>query len=211
MRFKAVIRILMGVTFFFLLTGFIGMPRHPVSVAPNAEELTRAQRVIYRIKPEKRGGEAFKLIYLVPASVDIFWGFKTDFSGDFLLSNRYIKEHHLIKKMGNVIITENSYTNAPGERFRWRTKVYPGQYRLDFQLENPDECGQKFHYGTIQLEPFGSQTKVTHIAYFDFFGAYIWVNLPVKGGMRSFLIYTANWERETVTRLRDRYAKPSVD
>lgn len=209
MRFKAIAKILMGVTFFFFLNGFVGMPRHPVSVAPNIDELTREQRVIYRIKPEKRGGEAFKLVYLVPASVDIFWRFKTDFNGDFLLSNRYIKNHRLVQATGNVTITENSYTNAPGESFRWRTNVYPEQYRLDFELENPHECGQKFHYGTIQLEPFGSQTKVTHIAYFDFFGAYIWVNMPFRGGMRSFLIYTVSWEREMVTRLRDRYAKPS--
>jgi hypothetical protein len=187
------------------------MPRHPVSVEPTIDELTRSQRVIYRIKPEKRGGEAFKLIYLVPVSADIFWRFKTDFNGDFLLSNRYIKKHRLIQAADNVTITENSYTNAPGESFRWRTKADPGQYRLDFELVNPHESGQKFHYGTIQLESFGSQTKVTHVAYFDFFGAYIWVNMPVRGGMRSFLNYTASWEREMVTRLRDRYAKPIAE
>ncbi|MGB5620817.1 MAG: hypothetical protein WBM78_28505 [Desulfobacterales bacterium] len=181
------------------------MPVHPAAVEPDTEELLTKQGIFYRIKPEDRGGEAFKLIYIVPVSVDIFWRFKTDFRGNFLLSNKYIKEHRVIHEMGNVIITENTYSNVPNEIFRWRTTVYPTQYRLEFQLENPRECGQKFHYGTITLEPFRSYTKVIHIAYFDFFGAYLWVNLPFEGGMSSFLMYTARWEKETISRLRDQY------
>jgi hypothetical protein len=181
------------------------MPVHPATVEPDAEELLSKQSIFYRIKPEERGGEAFKLIYVVPASVDVFWRFKTDFRGNFLLSNKYIKEHRVIHEMGNVTITENTYANVPNETFRWRTTVYPAQYRLEFQLENPRECGQKFHYGTITLEPFRSYTKVTHIAYFDFFGAFLWVNLPFGGGMSSFLTYTARWEKETISRLRHQY------
>ena len=84
------------------------MPVHPATVEPDAEELLSKQRFIYRIKPEERGGEAFKLIYLVPVSVDVFWRFKTDFRGNFLLSNKYIKKHRVIHEMGNVIITENT-------------------------------------------------------------------------------------------------------
>jgi hypothetical protein len=181
------------------------MPIHPATVEPDAEELLRKQLFIYRIKPEERGGEAFKLIYLVPVSVDVFWRFKTDFRGKFLLSNKYIREHRVIREIGNVIITENTYSNVPNETFRWQTTVYPDQYRLRYRLENPRECGQKFHYGTIKLEPFRSYTKVTHIAYFDFFGAYVWVNLPLGGGMSSFLMYTARWEQETILRLRHQY------
>ncbi len=205
MRFRPVFALLACIYSFVCLSGFIGMPIHPATVEPNDEELLDKQRFIYRIQPEERGGEAFKLIYLVPVTVDVFWKFKTDFRGQFLLSNKYIKRHRVIREMGNVIITENTYTNVPNETFRWRTTVYPDQYRLTFQLENPRECGQKFHYGTITLAPFRSHTKVTHIAYFDFFGAYLWVNLPLEGGMSSFLMYTARWEQETVLRLRHQY------
>lgn len=190
---------------FVFLNGFVGMPIHPVNAEPDDEELLNKQRMVYRIKPERRGGEGFKLIYLVPVPVDVFWRFKTDFHGNFLLSNRYIKEHRLIHETGNITITENSYSNAPNETFRWRTTLFPDQHRLDFQLENPRECGHRFHYGTIQMEPFRSYTKVTHIAYFDFFGAYLWVNLRIGGGMTSFLMYTALWEKDTVSRLRHQY------
>ena len=194
---------------FTFLTGFVGKTVHPVSVEPDGESLVQRGQYIYRIKPEQRGGEGFKFVYLIPVPIDVFWRFKTDFKGSFLLSNRYIKWHRLVQQNENITITENKYTNAPGEIFRWRTKSYPDQYRLEFQLENPHECGQHFHYGFIQLEPFGEQTKVTHIAYFDFLGAFIWVNLPFQGGMTSFLTYTAQWERETVSRLIDQYDKPS--
>ena len=183
MRFGPVFALLACTYSFLFLNGFVGMPVHPATVEPDAEELLSKQRVIYRIKPEERGGEAFKLIYLVPVSVDVFWRFKTDFRGKFLLSNKYIKEHRVIREMGNVIITENTYANVPNETFRWQTTVYPDQYRLEFQ-----------HYGTITLEPFRSYTKVTHVAYFDFFGAYLWVNLPFGGGMSSFLMQNQLYE-----------------
>mgnify|MGYP001813495133 CR=1 FL=1 len=205
MRIGPVFALLACIHSFLFLNGFVGMPVHPATVEPDAEELLSKQRIFYRIKPEERGGEAFKLIYLVPVSVDVFWRFKTDFRGNFLLSNKYIKEHRVIHETGNVIITENTYSNVPNETFRWRTTVYPDQYRLAFQLENPRECGQKFHYGAITLEPFRSYTKVTHVAFFDFFGAYLWVNLPFGGGMSSFLMYTASWEKETISRLRQQY------
>jgi hypothetical protein len=61
------------------------------------------------------------------------------------------------------------------------------------------------------MEPFRSYTKVTHTAYFDFFGAFVWVNLRIAGGMTSFLIYTARWEKDTVLRLRQKYEiEPSL-
>lgn len=205
---KAFYRILMCTLFFFLLTGFVGKTIHPVSVEPGSEELDKKKQVIYRIKPEQRGGEGFKLVYLVPVPIGVFWRFKTDFKGTFLSSNRYVKWHRLLRQGDNIAITENKYTNAPGETFRWRTTIYPDRYRLEFQLENPHESGQHFHYGFILLEPFGAETKVTHVAYFDFLGAFIWVNLPSQGGMTSFLTYTAQWERKTVSRLADHYRIP---
>jgi hypothetical protein len=190
---------------FLFLNGFIGLPIHHASAEPDAEELLKEQSIVYRIIPEKRGGEGFKLIYLVPAPVDVFWRFKTDFRGNFLLSNKYIQEHRLVHESDNVTVTENRYANAPNESFRWRTTLFPDQHRLDFQLENPRECGHRFHYGSIRMEPFRSYTKVTHTAYFDFFGAHLWANLRIGGGMTSFLMYTARWEKETVARLRDQY------
>lgn len=205
---KAVSHICTCTLFFFFLTGFVGKTVYPVSIEPNDKELSSKNQFIYRIKPEQRGGEGFKLVYLVPVPIEVFWRFKTDFKGTFLLSNRYIKWHRFVQQTENTTITENKYTNAPGETFKWRTTLHPDQYRLEFQLENPHECGQHFHYGIIQLEPFGAHTKATHIAYFDFLGAFIWVNLPFQGGMTSFLTYTAQWERETVSRLIDYYAKP---
>jgi hypothetical protein len=188
-----------------LLSGFMGLRVHPSSIEPDDDLLIKKGRAVYRIEPEPRGGEAFKLVYLIPAPVDAYWRFKTDFSGNFLLGNRYIKTHRLIYEADAYTITENSYTHAPGETFRWRTTRIRDRYRLEFRLENPNECGQRFHYGTIQLEPLGEYTKVTHIAYFDFFGAYIWVNLPFSSGMSAFLNYTAQWEIETFMRLRHRY------
>lgn len=205
MPYQAIASLVACLCWFTFLTGFIGMPVHPSSVEPSDEELLSKRRIVYRIEPEQRGGEAFKLVYLVSTPIDVFWRFKTDFEGHFLLSNKYIKEHRLIRKTGNVTITENRYSNVPDETFRWRTTLDPEHYRLDFQLENPRDCGQKFHYGTIRLETFAAYTKVTHIAYFDFFGASLWVNLPFDAGMSSFLIYTARWEEETIRRLQQHY------
>jgi hypothetical protein len=180
----------------------------PASVEPSPEDLTRDREVLYRIPPEARGGEAYKLVYLVPAPLEVFWRFKTDFNNDFLVSRRYIREHGFISQQGNVVITEDIYTSAPGKSFRWKTTIHPSQHRLEFVLDNPVECDQRFNYGFIQLEPFGeAQTKVTHLAYFDFFGASLWANYPWPGGMSSFLRYTAAWEQETILRLKERYSE----
>lgn len=178
----------------------------PVTVEPSPEELVRETHILYRIEPEARGGEAYKLVYLVPAPLEVFWRFKTDFNNNFLVSHRFIKQHRFISQHGNVVISEDTYTSAPDKFFRWKTTIYPARRRLEFVLNNPIECNQRFHYGFIQLEPFGEdQTKVTHLAYFDFFGASLWASYPWPGGMSSFLRYTARWEQETIVRLRDRY------
>jgi hypothetical protein len=172
------------------------------------KELIRERQVLYRIEPDAKGGEAYRLVYLVPAPLEVFWRFKTDFNNDFLLSHRFIREHRVISQHGNVVITEDTYTSAPGKVFRWKTTVDAAQHRLEFVLDNPVECNQRFHYGFIRLEPFGeAQTKVTHVAYFDFLGASLWANYPWPGGMSSFLRYTATWEQETILRLRERYSQ----
>jgi hypothetical protein len=84
---------------------------------------------------------------------------------------------------------------------------------MDFVLLNPEECGQKFHYGHIQLESVagvGKKTRVTQVAYFDFFGVSFWVNYPWYGGMRYFLEYTVRWEQDTILKLKTIYIKKSA-
>ena len=51
----------------------------------------------------------------------------------------------------------------------------------------------------------GESTKVTHVAYFDFFGATLWVHYPWGGGMLDFLEYTAQWEQRTILQLKNNY------
>ncbi len=157
-------------------------------------------------EPDSRGGKAYQLVYLVKVPIDVYWKFKTDFDNRFLVTNKYIREHHYISQSGNTVITENKYANAPDVFFRWQTSVFPEAHRLDFVLLNPEACEQKFHYGCIQLEAVNAGTRVTQTAYFDFRGVFLWAYNPFGGGMREFLEYTASWEQETVLRLKDRYA-----
>jgi hypothetical protein len=121
------------------------------------------------------------------------------------VSNKYIREHQFISRSNNTVITENGYTNAPGVMFRWKTTVFPEIHRLHLVLMNPEKCRQRFHYGHIQLESVREGTRVTQVAYFDFWGASLCVNYPWGGGMEDFLSHTAEWEQRTVLRLRDRY------
>jgi len=160
---------------------------------------------IYQIAPDRRGGKAYKLVYLVGAQIDVFWRFKTDFDNNFLVENKYIQEHHFITRNGNKVITEDKYTNGPDVVFRWQTTVFPQAKRLDFVLLNPEQCRQKFHYGYIQLKPVPEGTQVTQVAYFDFLGSSLWANYPWGGGMKDFLSYTAYWEQKTILDLKNRY------
>ena len=198
-------RCLLAGTFFFFIPLSIVLAIHPLQVEPTHEELLTGKPFIYRVKPDKRGGEAFKLVYLVKVPIEILWSFKTDFESDFLLTNKFIKEHRFIRREDNVVITEIEYSNAPNDTFRWRTTLNFSDYILDFVLENPEKCGQRFHYGRIQLNSIGKYTKITHVAYFDFLGASLWVHYPWQGGMSEFLDYTARWEQEAALRLKDRY------
>jgi hypothetical protein len=160
---------------------------------------------IYQIAPDKRGGKAYKLVYLVEVPIEVYWKFKTDFDNDFLVKNKYIRKHNFISQNGNTFLTEDKYTHGADVNFRWQTTVFPETYRLDFVLLNPKQCRQKFHYGHIQLESVAERTRVTQVAYFDFWGVSLWANYPWRGGMKDFLSYTAHWEQETILHVKFRY------
>ena len=162
--------------------------------------------IIYQMTPDSRGGKAYKLIYIVKAPIVVCWKFKTDFDNDFLVTNKYIREHRMISQNGKTVITEDKYTNGPDVYFRWQTTVSPEAYRMDFVLLNPKQCKQKYHYGYIQLEPVKGGSRITQVAYFDFWGASLWANYPWSGGMKDFLSYTAQWEQEKILHLKDRYS-----
>ena len=158
-----------------------------------------------RIATPDGGGQAYRLVYHVNVPPAVFWKFKTDFDNTFVTHNRYIREHHFIRQNGNEVITENKYTTGPDVLFRWRTRVFPNERRLDFTLLNPQQCNQEFHYGTIRIEPENGGTRVTQTTFFDFWGATFWAHSPWQGGMKAFLTYTARWEQETAVRFLDRY------
>ena len=172
---------------------------------PDIKQLLSGKPFIYKLKPERPEGRGYKLIYVVDAPQNIFWKFKTDFDNDFLITNAYIDLHRFVSRRENIVITENEYSNKTGATFRWQTTVNSEQYRLNFVLLNPEQCGQKYHYGHIQLEEMGQKTKVTQIAFFDFFGVFFWVNYPFHGGMSDFLKYTAYWEQQAILKLMDTY------
>jgi hypothetical protein len=174
--------------------------------APNGQKQSGDDEVfVYQIAPDKRGGKAYKLVYFVKASIDFYWKFKTDFNNDFLVKNKYIREHKFISQNGNTVITEEKYNNSPDVYFRWQTTVFPETHRLDFVLLNPEQCRQEYHYGHILLESIAEGTRVTQVAYFDFLGASLWANYPWSGGMKDFLSYNAHWEQETILHLKDQY------
>ncbi|MGA6927401.1 MAG: hypothetical protein WBY88_17065 [Desulfosarcina sp.] len=160
---------------------------------------------IQRIQPEGIDGHGYRLSYRVNAPFGIFWKFKTDFSSTVLTENKFILAHRFVAKDKDVVITENKYSYGPDVFFKWQTTIVAPEHRLDFILLNPTQCQQAYHYGTIQLEPDGQGTRVTQIAYFDFFGAAFWSIYPWEGGMKDFLTYTAKWEQAIALRLRDEY------
>ena len=172
---------------------------------PDINQLMQGKAYIYKLHPEDMAGKGYILIYIVSAPLSAYWNFKTDFGSDFLLTNKLITEHRVVENKNNVAITETIYATKPGVKFRWRTISSPETHRLDFELLNPKECGQRFHYGHIQLEKVAEYTKVTQIAYFDFFGASFWMNYPWYGGMKYHLYHMAKWEQETIPRLLHKY------
>ncbi len=203
---------------------FVCLPLLAGELLPAADSDTAAllagKALIRKLKPQQTGGNGsgYELVYLVDAPLDTFWRFKTDFDNDFLLTNKFIKSHRLISRRENIVVTEdifseNLYPLRPNAKFRWQTTLSPARYRLDFVLLNPAECGQKFHHGHIQLDAAdtsGQKTKVTQVAYFDFFGVTFWVNYPGYGGMKVFLKYTVRWEQTTISRLKSKYIQKSA-
>lgn len=184
----------------------------PYTINPQAYAQLDAQAefagdeiLISKLQPEQGTGLGYKIVYWVDAPLEIFWLFKTDFDNDFLVTNKYIKSHRFISRKGNLVITENEYANKPGKIFKWQTKVITDLRRLEFELLNPKESGQIFHYGFIQLEAMGKRSKVTQVAYFDFFGVLLWANYPFYGGMQHYLSHTAQWEQQTILMLKDKY------
>ena len=181
-------------------------------------ELPEGKVLIRKLPSPQQGGGGYELIYVVDAPIDVFWKFKTDFDNSFLTTNKFIIAHRLISQRDNVVVTEDVfsedlYTHKPNAKFRWQTTIFPDAHRLDFVLLNPVECGQIFHYGSIQLESAGSvgqKTKVTQRAYFDFFGVSFWVNYPWHGGMRYFLTYSVEWEQVAIHRLKSKYIQKSA-
>jgi len=164
---------------------------------------------VFQIEPDQRGGKAYKLTYLVQVPIDVYWKFKTDFNNEFLVSNKYIREHHFISSTDDKAVTEDKYANAPDVFFRWETTMFQDIHKLEFVLLNPAQCGQNFHYGFIELEPVAEGTMVTQVAYFDFWGASLWADYPWGGGMVDFLTYTAKWEQGIVLNLKNRYTDES--
>lgn len=160
---------------------------------------------IFQIEPDRRGGKAYKLVYLIHAPIQVYWRYKTDFDNEFIESSPFIRQHCFLNQTGNEAVIENKYTNAPDLFFKWRTTLLPEALRLDFVLLNPREVRHKFHYGQIRLKAVANRTQVTQVAYFDFFGGSLWAAYPWGGGMTDFLLTTARWEQEMVMRLKHRY------
>ncbi len=151
---------------------------------------------IERLRFAAGEGEGYRLRYCVPVPLEIYWQYKTDFRNDFLTGNPHIKAHQFIRRQGNAVLTENRYTHNSKRLFRWQTTVYASAYRLTFKLLNPEEAGQKFHYGSIHLEGRGPNTVVHQEARFQFSGAAFWAFYPWRGGMRSFLLSFVQWEQQ---------------
>lgn len=163
---------------------------------------------ITRPAPDPRGGQAYRLAYVVDVPLDVYWRFKTDFDNAFLESNPAISSHRVVSRQGNAVITEDRYSLMPNLYFRWRTTVSPRDHRLDYELIDTNQPGSKFQYGSILVQADGDETRITQTAYFDFWGASLWAGYPWQGGMRAFLRESAQWEQRTVVRLRKQFESP---
>jgi hypothetical protein len=203
--FKAIFRFRFGGTLAAVFFASSSLSSEIPVPEPAEQQFLSNNPIIFKLKPEREDGRGYKLVYLVDAPLDVFWKFKTDFDNQFLLSNKFITSHRLVSRDRNVVVTETEYSNKPKVIFKWQTTLLPDQHLLKFKLLNPEESGQKYHYGHIQLEALGSRTRVTQVAYFNFFGVSIWVSYPFYGGMSYFLKYTATWEQHTISHLKGEY------
>ncbi len=182
-----------------------GLPSQTPAAEPTQQQGFDRNPILFKLRPEGKAGRGYKLIFLIDAPLDVVWRFKTDFDNQYLLNNKYINSHRLLSRNQNEVVTENEYSNKPKVKFKWQTTVLPEHHRLIFVLLNPEECGQKYHHGYIQLEAVGNRTRVTQVAYFNFFGVSFWVGYPFMGGMSHFLKYTAAWEQKAVVDLVSHY------
>ncbi len=179
----------------------------PAGAGEVGNELLLGVVEVAEIAPDPRGGRAYRLRYVVEVPLPVYWRFKTDFDNDFLLDNQYIDEHRVVERSGTAVVTEDRYSYTRGAVFRWKTTPHEKTGRIDFVLLNPEQCGQRFHYGRIQVVGIGEKTLVIQEGFFDFFGAAVWARFPWAGGMNDFLNYTARWEQNAVQRLRSRYER----
>ena len=175
-----------------------GLLSETPAAEPTQQQDFDSDPILLKLRPEGKAGRGYKLIYLIDAPLDVVWEFKTDFDNQHLLSNKYINSHRLIGRNQNEVVTENEYSDKPKLKFKWQTTLLPDQHLLNYVLLNPEECGQKYHHGYIQLEAVGNRTRVTQVAYFNFFGVSLWVGYPFRGGMSHFLKYTSAWEQQAV-------------
>ena len=185
--------IFLPVVSIWLLSSIVTVNAVEASCAVDSEfEPAQIERV--RLPPGE--GEGYRMRYCVPVPLEIYWQFKTDFRNDFLIDNPHIKSHQFIRRQGNAVLTENRYTHNSKRLFRWQTTVFAREYRLTFELLNPEEAGQKFHHGSIHLEARGRNTLIYQEARFQFSGAAFWAFYPWRGGMRSFLSSFVEWEQQ---------------
>ena len=150
---------------------------------------------IERLKFSDGGGHGYRMRYCIALPLQDYWQFKTNFDNDFLISNPHIRSHRFIARQGDMVLTENSYAHNSKRLFRWQTDVNTYAHRLDFKLKNPEEAGQDFHFGSIQLSDHGAYTVVYQEARFKFPGDALWTFYPWRGGMRSFLQSFVAWEQ----------------
>lgn len=154
--------------------------------------------VITILKPERAEGRGYRLEYTVDAPLDITWKFKTDFDNKIVLTNKMVLSHRVVSQTADSVITESVQSNKPKTVFRWKTLLFPDQHRLEFVLLDPDECGMDYLYGNIRLQAAGSATRITQVAYMDFFGVSLWVHYPFHGGLSQTLTDTVHWEQQAV-------------
>lgn len=202
---KGLLRLKLNGIMAAIIIAAIGFPSVIPAAEPSREQAYESDPVITKTRPEGKAGRGYKLIYFINAPIDAVWRFKTHFENQSLMDNKFINSHRLVSRDQNEVVTETEYSNKPREKFRWQTTLLPEQRLLKFVLLNPEECGQKYHHGYIQLEAVGNRTRVTQVAHFNFFGVSFWVNYPFKGGMSQFLKYTAEWEQYAVLDALENY------
>jgi len=168
------------------------------SASAGTDPTPDGEPVITVLKPEQSEGRGYRLEYTVDAPLDVTWKFKTDFDSPVLATNTLILSNRVVSRSADEVVTETVYSNKPKLVFRWKTTLIPDRHRMEFVLMNPQECGEEYHYGNIQLQALGSATRITQVAYFDFFGVSLWVNYPFRGGMTQFLDDSVRWEQQAV-------------